>query len=130
MSAPARRISGANALIKKQKSRVRYEAPALETGLDILELLGGTTRSMSLSQISHAADRGRSEIYRVRRYRNAVVIWNAPKLTIDTASADPQHHHRHDRLDKEAGLRRDPHYISTPISRGSAAAAAVHVRRC
>lgn len=52
-------------MIKKQKSPVRYEAPALEKGLDILELLAGTTRSMYLSQISQAVGRGRSEIYRV-----------------------------------------------------------------
>lgn len=47
------------------RSTVRYEAPALEKGLDILELLSGTSDSMYLSQISQAVGRSRSEIYRV-----------------------------------------------------------------
>lgn len=49
----------------KPKAAVRYEAPALEKGLDILELLAGATKSMYLSQISQAVGRSRSEIYRV-----------------------------------------------------------------
>jgi DNA-binding IclR family transcriptional regulator len=46
-------------------SAVRYEAPALEKGLDILELLSGTSAAMGLSQISQAVGRSRSEMYRV-----------------------------------------------------------------
>lgn len=49
----------------KPKVAVRYEAPALEKGLDILELLAGKSESMYLSQISQAVGRSRSEIYRV-----------------------------------------------------------------
>lgn len=49
----------------KKKTPVRYEAPALEKGLDILELLAGTTSAMNLSRISEAVGRSRSEMYRV-----------------------------------------------------------------
>jgi DNA-binding IclR family transcriptional regulator len=48
-----------------KKKPARYEAPALEKGLDILELLAGTTSAMSLSRISEAVGRSRSEMYRV-----------------------------------------------------------------
>lgn len=48
-----------------KKTAARYEAPALEKGLDILELLAGTTSPMSLSRISEAVGRSRSEMYRV-----------------------------------------------------------------
>lgn len=50
---------------RKKATPVRYEAPALEKGLDILELLAGTTAAMNLSRISEAVGRSRSEIYRV-----------------------------------------------------------------
>lgn len=49
----------------KTPTNVRYEAPALEKGLDILERLAGATSPMYLSQISQAVGRSRSEIYRV-----------------------------------------------------------------
>src|SRR5512146_993874 len=48
-----------------KKGAVRYEAPALEKGLDILELLAGTATAMNLSRISEAVGRSRSEMYRV-----------------------------------------------------------------
>jgi DNA-binding IclR family transcriptional regulator len=48
-----------------KKTVTRYEAPALEKGLDILELLAGTASAMSLSRISEAVGRSRSEMYRV-----------------------------------------------------------------
>lgn len=48
-----------------KKAAVRYEAPALEKGLDILELLAGATSAMNLSRISAAVGRSRSEMYRV-----------------------------------------------------------------
>lgn len=48
-----------------KKTAVRYEAPALEKGLDILELLAGTASAMNLSRISEAVGRSRSEMYRV-----------------------------------------------------------------
>ena len=44
---------------------MRYEAPALEKGLDILELLAGAASAMNLSRISEAVGRSRSEMYRV-----------------------------------------------------------------
>ncbi len=47
------------------KKKTVYEAPALEKGLDILELLAGTVDPMSLSRISEAVGRSRSEMYRV-----------------------------------------------------------------
>jgi DNA-binding IclR family transcriptional regulator len=50
---------------QSKKAAVRYEAPALEKGLDILELLAGTTTAMNLSRISAAVGRSRSEMYRV-----------------------------------------------------------------
>ena len=50
---------------RSKKTPARYEAPALEKGLDILELLAGTTSAMSLSRISEAVGRSRSEMYRV-----------------------------------------------------------------
>ena len=50
---------------RSKKTTARYEAPALEKGLDILELLAGTTSAMSLSRISEAVGRSRSEMYRV-----------------------------------------------------------------
>lgn len=50
---------------QSKKAAVRYEAPALEKGLDILELLAGTTTAMTLSRISEAVGRSRSEMYRV-----------------------------------------------------------------
>ncbi len=49
----------------KKKAAVRYEAPALEKGLDILELLARATSAMNLSRISEAVGRSRSEMYRV-----------------------------------------------------------------
>ena len=42
------------------KTAVRYEAPALEKGLDILELLAGAASAMNLSRISEAVGRSRS----------------------------------------------------------------------
>ncbi|MFT4091467.1 MAG: IclR family transcriptional regulator [Asticcacaulis sp.] len=42
-----------------------YNAPALEKGLDILELLSSVTYPMSLSEISQAVSRSKSEIFRM-----------------------------------------------------------------
>jgi DNA-binding IclR family transcriptional regulator len=50
---------------QSKKKAVRYEAPALEKGLDILELLARATTAMNLSRISDAVGRSRSEMYRV-----------------------------------------------------------------
>jgi DNA-binding IclR family transcriptional regulator len=43
----------------------KYRAPALEKGLDILELLARHSQPMSLSQISAALDRSPSELFRM-----------------------------------------------------------------
>ena len=43
----------------------RYRAPALEKGLEILELLAGKTVPMSLSEISDGLGRSKSEIFRM-----------------------------------------------------------------
>ena len=43
----------------------RYRAPALEKGLDILELLARHGRAMTASQISAALDRSMSELFRM-----------------------------------------------------------------
>lgn len=44
---------------------VAYRAPALEKGLDILELLAGQPTGLILSQIAHSLDRSVQEVYRV-----------------------------------------------------------------
>ena len=43
----------------------KYRAPALEKGLDILELLAGSREPMSLNQISAKLDRSVSELFRM-----------------------------------------------------------------
>jgi DNA-binding IclR family transcriptional regulator len=43
----------------------RYRAPALDKGLDILELLAGLPDSMSQAEIAKALDRSPNEIYRM-----------------------------------------------------------------
>lgn len=43
----------------------RYRAPALDKGLDILELLAGTEEGLSQAQIAKALDRTPNEIYRM-----------------------------------------------------------------
>jgi DNA-binding IclR family transcriptional regulator len=50
---------------KSGETATPYNAPALEKGLDILELLSRTTRPMGLSDISHAVGRSKSEIFRM-----------------------------------------------------------------
>ena len=48
------------------KSRkVSYSAPALEKGLDILELLAGTDRAMTSGQIADELGRSKNEIFRM-----------------------------------------------------------------
>ena len=43
----------------------RYRAPALDKGLDILELLAGTADGLSQAEIAKALDRSPNEIYRM-----------------------------------------------------------------
>ena len=49
----------------KQRPERKYSAPALEKGLDILELLSEQTEGMSQSQVARALDRTPSEIFRM-----------------------------------------------------------------
>lgn len=46
---------------------VLYHAPALEKGIDILELLASTTTPLNLSEISERVGRSKSEIFRMLR---------------------------------------------------------------
>lgn len=50
---------------KSAQKTVVYHAPALEKGLDILELLATVTRPMGLSEISAAVGRSKNEIFRM-----------------------------------------------------------------
>lgn len=55
----------------------RYRAPALEKGLDILELLASNGAAMTPSQISNALDRSMSELFRmiqVLEYKGYIVL--------------------------------------------------------
>src|SRR5271170_6716179 len=55
----------------------KYRAPALEKGLDILELLAGSRQPLSLNQISSTLDRSTSELFRmvqVLEFRGYVAI--------------------------------------------------------
>src|SRR5688572_19450004 len=45
--------------------RTAYAAPALEKGLDILELLAGNERAMTTGQIAEALGRSKNEIFRM-----------------------------------------------------------------
>ncbi len=50
---------------KSSQKTPAYHAPALEKGLDILELLSSAPRPMGLSEISLAVGRSKSEIFRM-----------------------------------------------------------------
>ena len=45
--------------------RAAYAAPALEKGLDILELLAGSDQAMTTGQIADALGRSKNEIFRM-----------------------------------------------------------------
>ena len=49
----------------KETTATKYRAPALEKGLDVLELLAGAKQPMTLSQISQQLDRSVSELFRM-----------------------------------------------------------------
>ncbi|ESQ75531.1 IclR family transcriptional regulator [Asticcacaulis sp. AC402] len=49
----------------RNTTATKYRAPALEKGLDVLELLAGAKQSMTLSQISQQLDRSVSELFRM-----------------------------------------------------------------
>lgn len=58
-SAPAGKVAG------DAKSGLRYSAPALEKGLDILEFLSERARSYSLAQLAEEMGRTKGEIFRM-----------------------------------------------------------------
>jgi DNA-binding IclR family transcriptional regulator len=74
----------------------RYRAPALDKGLDILELLAGTEEGMSQAEIAKALDRTPNEIYRMLdrlTRRHYVVRTNADRyeLTLKLFTLVHQH---------------------------------------
>jgi DNA-binding IclR family transcriptional regulator len=52
-------------LTEQETKLQKYSAPALEKGLDILEVLSLSNTELSLSQIAAAIDRSKSEIFRM-----------------------------------------------------------------
>ena len=50
---------------RKSTDAVRYFAPALEKGLDVLEMLAAEPHSLSLQEVAKRLDRSASELYRM-----------------------------------------------------------------
>ncbi|MCX5513209.1 IclR family transcriptional regulator [Kaistia algarum] len=74
----------------------RYRAPALDKGLDILELLASTDESMTQAEIAKALNRSPNEIYRmldrlVRRSYVARILGDRYELTLRLFSLAHQH---------------------------------------
>jgi DNA-binding IclR family transcriptional regulator len=74
----------------------RYRAPALDKGLDIIELLAGTDESLSQAEIAKALGRSPNEIYRMLDRlvrRNYVVVVNGGRyeLTLKLFALAHQH---------------------------------------
>jgi len=74
----------------------RYRAPALDKGLDIVELLAGTDESLSQAEIAKALGRSPNEIYRmldrlVQRNYVAVVNGGRYELTLKLFALAHQH---------------------------------------
>ncbi|MBN8998665.1 MAG: IclR family transcriptional regulator [Rhizobiales bacterium] len=74
----------------------RYRAPALDKGLDILELLASTDESLTQAEIAKALNRSPNEIYRmldrlVRRSYVARVMGDRYELTLRLFSLAHQH---------------------------------------
>ena len=57
--------SGAHLSTLKSRADARYAAPALEKGLDILELLAGEAHGLSLQEIARRLDRSPNELFRM-----------------------------------------------------------------
>ncbi|MCG8354572.1 MAG: IclR family transcriptional regulator [Kiloniellales bacterium] len=49
----------------RKDARPRYSAPALEKGLDIIELLSDARQPLSMAQVAQRLERSRSEIFRM-----------------------------------------------------------------
>lgn len=74
----------------------RYKAPALDKGLDILELLSGIEEGLSLAEIAKALDRSPNEIYRMLGRlvrRNYVVRSNADRYELSLKLFGLAHRH-------------------------------------
>ena len=74
----------------------RYRAPALDKGLDILELLAATEEGLSQAEIAKALDRTPNEIYRmldrlVRRHYVARTAGDRYELTLKLFALAHQH---------------------------------------
>ena len=74
----------------------RYRAPALDKGLDILELLAATDESMTQAEIAKALNRSPNEIYRmldrlVRRSYVARILGDRYELTLRLFALAHQH---------------------------------------
>ncbi|MEO1657828.1 MAG: IclR family transcriptional regulator [Pseudomonadota bacterium] len=63
--APRKTTDDAQTRPSTDKDGPRYRAPALAKGLEILELLAGTTEALTLSAISECLGRSRNEIFRM-----------------------------------------------------------------
>ena len=79
-----------------QDETSRYRAPALDKGLDIIELLAGTDESLSQAEIAKALGRSPNEIYRMLDRlvrRNYVVVVNGGRyeLTLKLFALAHQH---------------------------------------
>ena len=57
----------ADAAASQQPAEDRYRAPALDKGLDILELLARQPQGLTRAEIVKKMDRNASEIYRMAR---------------------------------------------------------------
>ncbi len=65
MSGTRKEKAGADAPAKEARGTLRYSAPALEKGLDILEFLSERARSYSLAQLAEEMGRTKGEIFRM-----------------------------------------------------------------
>lgn len=65
MSATVKRQGRGQSKAREAKGALRYSAPALEKGLDILEFLSERARSYSLAQLAEEMGRTKGEIFRM-----------------------------------------------------------------
>ncbi|WP_245443652.1 MULTISPECIES: IclR family transcriptional regulator [Labrys] len=80
----------------KDDGEDRYKAPALDKGLDILELLSGIDEGLSLAEIAKALDRSQNEIYRMLDRlvrRNYVIRTPSDRFELSLKLFDLAHRH-------------------------------------
>jgi len=58
-------MSGTKQITRKRARRLDYSAPALEKGIDIIELLAGEQNGLTISEIAFRLKRSLNEIFRV-----------------------------------------------------------------